>query len=96
MDFIAQYLVVEPIVGFVRARAGDLLTVWPAHPTHTLIVQADRADFPVLDFARVAPGAIYGVVLMWEADGIISPLTPFSSLAGQLARLAPQSAARRA
>lgn len=96
MDFIAQYVVVEPIVGLIGARAGDLLTVWPAHPTHTLIVQADRADYPIRDFARVEPGAIYGMVLMWEANGTIAPLTPFSSLAGQLARLAPQSAARRA
>lgn len=95
MDFIAQYVVVEPIVGIIRARPSNLLTVWPRHPTHTLIVQADRVDFPVLDFARVEPGALYGIVLMWEANGIIAPLTPFSSLADQLAALRPGRWAER-
>lgn len=87
MDFIAQYSVDQPLVGWVQARRGDLLTVWPSHPTHTLIVQADRPGFPILDHCFVQPGALYGCILMWEADGIISPLTPFSSLSARLSGL---------
>lgn len=89
MDFIASYLVSVPIVRPIRASDGNLLVVWPANPSRTLIVHADRPGFPVLRYAVVEMGLLYGLVLNWELDGIITPLTPASSLAARLGSLQP-------
>lgn len=96
MDFIASYLVSAPIVRPVKASAGNLLVVWPAHPSRTLIVHADRLGFPVLRYATVEMGLLYGLVLNWELDGIIMPLTPASSLAARLGQSAAPPRQQRA
>jgi hypothetical protein len=80
MDFIALYSVEGAIVRPVVAKRGEILTVWPAHPTHTVAVCANRPGYPVLRYATVSMGALYGMALMWEMDGIIAPLTPESAV----------------
>lgn len=88
--FIALYSVEHPIVAPVRARRGHILTVWPAHSTHTVSVCANAPGYPVLRYATVTMGVLYGMVLNWELDGIICPLAPSSSLAAMLASAGPQ------
>lgn len=85
MDFIALYSVAGPIVRPIVAKPKQLLAVWPANPTRTLIVHADVPGYPVLRTAVVEMGKLYGLVLHWELDGVIIPLTPSSSLAARIA-----------
>lgn len=93
MDFIASYFVDQPIVSPpIIAKPGEILAVWPAHPTRTITICDNRPGYPVLRWYTVSMGALYGMVLIWEADEAIRPVTPSSSLAGRLALLtAPRS-----
>lgn len=75
-----MYSVEAPTVRPIQAKRGDILTVWPAHPTHTLAVCANRPGYPVLRYTAVPMGVLYGLALNWELDGIITPLTPSSSV----------------
>ena len=62
--------VVRPIVGPVVAAPGDILAVWPGHPTHTLaVVSGDKAT--LLRHCFCADGAVYGLVLDWFLDARI-------------------------
>jgi hypothetical protein len=73
-EFIAVYHVQLPIVRPLFATAGMLLTVWPAHPTHTLAVTMPFGS-TVVDYCTVAPGVLYGLVMEWEDLGVIAPLS---------------------
>jgi hypothetical protein len=71
VDFIALYSVELPMVRPVRAARGNIIAIHPAHATANVVVCANRPGFPVLRTAFVELGALYGMVLMWEADGVI-------------------------
>lgn len=87
MDFIALYSVELAMVCPVRAARGNIIGIHPAHLTANVVVCANRPGFPVLRTSFVELGALYGMVLLWEADGVIR------YLAGDLpARQAPRSA----
>lgn len=92
MDFIALYSVEGAIVRPVVAKRGEILTVWPSHPTHTISVCANRPGFPVLRYATVDMGTLYGMVMHWELDDIIAPLSPASSLSALVSRRSQQTA----
>lgn len=83
MDFIALYSIEVAIVSPIVARRGEILCVWPASPTHTVGVCSTAPGYPVLRQYAIAVGALYGIVLMWEADGIIAPLSAGSALFAQ-------------
>lgn len=79
-DFIALYHVALPIAGPILALPGMILTVWPRSETHTLAVCRTAPGFPVERHCHVSPGALYGIVMAWELDGVIMPLSPASAL----------------
>jgi len=74
MDFIVLYSVEQAIVGAVTATRGQILAIHPAHPTANLLVCRNVPGFPVVRSGYLELGAIYGVIMMWEANGIIAYL----------------------
>jgi hypothetical protein len=80
MDFIALYSVETAIVAPLLARRGQILTVWPASATHTLSVCSLAAGYPVVRYCSVPMGKLYGMVLEWENDGVIKPLSAADAL----------------
>lgn len=67
--------VVLPIVFPIVAQPGQLLGVQPGHPTHTVAV-LDRTGRRVLRHRYVEDGALYGPILVLDADGALEFLTP--------------------
>lgn len=65
----------------VVARRGEILVIYPRHPTANLMVCANKPGYPVLRTGHLELGALYGVALMLEADGVIQCLSPDRSLA---------------
>jgi hypothetical protein len=65
--------VVTPIIAPICAPADAFVVVWPGHPTHTLTV-FDAAK-RLLAGKYVPDGALYGVLLILCADGVLEPLT---------------------
>jgi hypothetical protein len=65
--------VVSPIIAPIPAPANAYVVVWPGHPTHTLTV-FDAAK-RLLTGKYVPDGALYGVLLILCADGVLEPMT---------------------
>lgn len=59
----------------IAARAGHLLVVWPGHPTHTLTV-TDASGRQIVRYTAVEPGALWGPLLILDADGVLEYRTP--------------------
>lgn len=57
-----------------------ILTVWPRSETHTMAVCHTAPGFPFVRHCHVSPGALYGIVMEWELDGVIAPLSPATAL----------------
>lgn len=72
---IAVYSVSSPILWPIAAAEGDLLVIWPGHPTHTLTVCANRPGQPVIRRCHFPDGALYGVIMNLDLDEIIVPWT---------------------
>lgn len=70
-----HFRVRAPIIAPIQATAGAILSVWPGHPTHTLAVY-DPAAKRVLRHRYVEDGALYGPLLILDADGLLESLTP--------------------
>ena len=85
---IATYRVNTPLLWPIAAAVGQLLVVWPGHPTHTLAVVRRTRGHAVVRHAFMADGALYGVIMNLELDGHLTPLSPADAL-----RLASWSAA---
>jgi len=62
--------VLAPMIAPVLASVGQILVIWPEHPTHTITVW-NQSGTRVVRHAHVTPGALYGQMLMLDADGII-------------------------
>jgi hypothetical protein len=71
--FVLQ--VIEPVLYPLPARAGQLLVVWPGHPTHTVTVW-ERNLSRVVRHGYVSDGALYGPILCLCDDGALAFLTP--------------------
>ena len=71
--------VLAPIVFPIAARAGALLVVTPGHPTHTLAVMTPDAR-RMVRHRFCEDGALYGPILMLDADGAVTFLTPHDRL----------------
>ena len=67
--------VLAPIVFPIAARTGALLVVSPGHPTHTLAVLTADAS-RIVRHRHVEDGALYGPILMLDADGAVAFLRP--------------------
>lgn len=67
--------VLAPIMVPIAAGAGALLVVTPGHPTHTLMVLTPDAR-RLVRHRYVEDGALYGPILMLDADGVVQFLTP--------------------
>lgn len=57
----------------VQADPGDVLVVWPGHPTHALMVMTD--DRQLVRHAACPEGVLYGSLLHLFLDSAIQPLT---------------------
>ncbi len=62
------------MIGVIRATRGEILAVHPAHITANLVVCANAPGFPVLRTGFIPVRDLYGMVLNWEADGVIQYL----------------------
>ncbi|WP_396215736.1 hypothetical protein [Gemmatimonas sp.] len=62
--------VLRPFMNPIPAAAGDVLTVWPGHPTHTLIVFTSSLDQCVRHGYR-AEKVVYSDLLHLFLDGKI-------------------------
>lgn len=69
------FRVMFPILAPIAARAGALLVVTPGHPTHTVAVTTPCGS-RVIRHRYVADGALYGPLLILDADGVLQCLTP--------------------
>ena len=58
----------------IPARVGDVLTVWPGHPTLTLCVSSPDGQKP-LHWCYVPEGLLYGDLLHWFLDAKIEAMT---------------------
>lgn len=67
--------VLAPIMFPIAARAGALLVVTPGHPTHTLTVMTADAS-RIVRHRYCEDGALYGPILVLDADGAVTFLTP--------------------
>jgi len=72
---LAMYRVVHPMLWPIPAPADALLVVWPGHDTHTLTVCLDAPRYPILRHAHISDGALYGIIMNLDLDGIIAPLS---------------------
>lgn len=66
--------VLRPMLHPIVARAGEVLTVWPGHPTHTLIVFMADGETP-LRWCPCPEGALYGALLNLYLDAALVALT---------------------
>lgn len=66
--------VLRPMLDPIVARPGELLTVWPGHPTHALIVFMADAETP-LRWSACPEGALYGALLNLYLDAVVVALT---------------------
>lgn len=69
------FRVLSPMVAPIAARSGQLLVVTPGHPTHTLTVTTASGG-RVVRHRYVEDGALYGPLLILDADGVLQSLTP--------------------
>lgn len=76
------FRVVHPVLAPIPARAGELVAVWPGHPTHTLTVLSSDGR-RALRHRVVEDGALYGPLLSLDADGVLVSLTPADGLRPQ-------------
>ena len=65
--------VVAPVIGPIVAPEHGFIVVWPGHPTHTLT--SYDAGKHIVANKYVPDGALYGVLLILCADGILEPMT---------------------
>lgn len=66
--------VLRPMLDPIVASKGDLLAVWPGHPTHALIVfEAD--GMTALRWAPCPEGVLYGALLGLYLDAVLAALT---------------------
>lgn len=74
---IAFYRVLSPvIVAGLHAGTGDMLILWPGHPTHTLSVREwGTGSKPLRRHCHVADGVLYGAVLELLNNEVIVPLS---------------------
>ncbi len=72
---IAVLLVRAPVIAPIVARPGELIVVWPGHPTHTLTV-TDGSGTQIRRHKYVPDGALYGPLLILDADGVVSCVAP--------------------
>lgn len=70
----------------IPAARGQLLVVWPGHPTHTLTV-TDASGQHAIRWSYVAPGALWGPLLILDADGVLAYQTPADQQRAQRARV---------
>lgn len=70
--------VATPIIAPIVAPDGGFVVVWPGHPTNTLT--SYTADKRIVSNKYVPDGALYGVLLILCADGILEPMTPHDAL----------------
>lgn len=87
---IASYRVNTPLLWPIAAAVGQLLVVWPGHPTHTLAVVRRTRGHAVVRHAFMADGALYGVIMNLELDGHLTPLSPADALRFAGWRAGPQ------
>lgn len=73
---IASYRVNTSMLWPIAAAVGQLLVVWPGHPTHTLAVVRRTRGHAVVRHAHMPEGALYGVIMNLELDGHLTPLSP--------------------
>lgn len=70
------YRVNAPMLYPIAAATGDLLALWPGHPTHTLTVcVAGTRGQKLRRFAYVPDGVVYGALLSLLNDDALTPLT---------------------
>lgn len=62
--------VVRPFFAPIAATPGQVLTVWPGHPTHTLIVFTPSLD-RCIRYAHRAESVLYSDLLSLFLDGKI-------------------------
>lgn len=67
------FVVREEIVGIIRARPGQLIGWWLAHPFFTLWVSS--ADGKVITDRAFCPlGRAPSLLMEWDEAGVIEPL----------------------
>lgn len=71
--FVLRFLL--PVIAPIMGQPGQLLVVSPGHPTHTLAVY-HPATRRVVRHRYVEDGALYGPLLILDADGAVEFLTP--------------------
>lgn len=71
--FVLRFLL--PVIAPIAGAPGQLLVVSPGHPTHTLAVYSPVTR-RVLRHRHVEDGALYGPLLILDADGAVEFLTP--------------------
>lgn len=62
--------VLRPFADPIPARAGDVLAVWPGHPTHAVTVLTGDCT-AIIRHAPCDEGRLYGVLLDRFLDGAI-------------------------
>ena len=72
--------VLRPILDPIAARPGEVLVVWPGHPTHTVTVRTEDGHAS-LRHCCVPEGALYGLLLNLYLDAAIQCLTTESERA---------------
>jgi len=78
---IAFYRVQSPvIVAGLHASTGDMLILWPGHPTHTLAVREwGTASKPIRRFCHAADGVVYGALLELLNGDVIVAMSFYSA-----------------
>lgn len=69
--------VLRPLCEPIVARPGELLVVWPGHPTHTLTVCAPDGQ-TLLRHGHCAAGVLYGALLNLYLDAAVRCCDPES------------------
>jgi hypothetical protein len=65
--------VTAPVIAPIVAPSHGFIVVWPGHPTHTLT--SYDAGKRIVAHKYVPDGALYGVLLILCADGVLEPMT---------------------
>lgn len=67
------FRVIQPIVGPVVARAGNILVVWLDSPSHTVGVFESAHIIREIRTADVQPALLRELLKEWIENGVIAP-----------------------